>query len=386
MTATADVIIIGGGIAGASIAYHLLQKQPGLQVTLLERNSTCGEGSTGKATGGIRCQFATRINVELTKMGLPLYRNFEAVTGQAIGFREHGYLFVTADPAKVPSMQRNLAMQQEAGVPSQRVSPEECRELFPQLRTDDLIGGTFCPWDASAAPLDAMQGFLSRARERGLQLKLEHEVTDLLVSGGRVTGVRTSQGDFHAGAIINACGPWAARVAKMAGLELRAQPYRRQVFIAPEVPVLGRGLPLTVDLDTGWYIHQEKSGSLLLGGTDKDTTPGFEEKVDWWNGLPPVLEAGVKRVPVLVEAQVSRAYAGLRTLTPDFHAILGEVPGIGGFYLANGFSGHGFMHAPAVGQLLAEIVLDGHATSLDISPLAIGRFANLKQGEDLSMF
>jgi sarcosine oxidase subunit beta len=174
-------------------------------------------------------------------------------------------------------------------------------------------------------------------------------------------------------------------VAQLIGLDLPARPFGRQVFIARELPDLARGVPLTVDLDTGWYMHQEKGGALLLGGTDKDSRPGYEEAVDW-NGLPRVLEAAVRRVPALANAEIARAYAGLRALTPDYHAIVGGVPGIDGFFLANGFNGHGFMHAPAVGRLLAEVVLDGRASSLDITPLSLGRFARAKQGEDHSMF
>lgn len=232
MVRTADVVIIGGGIIGMSIGYHLVSLHPGLSVVLLEKNAFPGQGSTAKATGGIRCQFSTRINVLLTKASLPTFQNFKEEMGQDVGFRPHGYLFVTADPGRLAVLERNVALQNACGVPSRLVGPEEIRELNPAFRVDDLLGGAFCPWDGSASPADTLAGFQARGRERGLQVLVEHEVTAILVEGGRAKGVRTGRGDFYAGAVVNASGPWCRQVLAGIGLEIPALPYRRQVFAA----------------------------------------------------------------------------------------------------------------------------------------------------------
>lgn len=376
---TADVILIGGGIIGLSIAYHLASRAP-LRIVVLEKADQPGTGETAKATGGIRHQFSTAINVRLSQLSLPAYQRFEEDMGESVDLVLHGYLFVTTRAETAAVMRAGLALQQRLGVPARWVTPGEAQKLFRALRTDDLIGGTFCPLDGSASPYGAVQGYLRRCRERGVGILTGQEVTGIDIDNGAVRGVRTPDGVWAAPVVVNAGGPFARRVAALAGVDLPVFPYRRQVFVMTPVPALGRGLPFTVDLDTEWYVHQDRSGALYLGGTDKDTRPGFDEAVDW-DGFDAVAQAALRRVPCLKQARCVRAYAGIRSLTPDHHAILGRVPGLDGFYLANGFSGHGFMHAPAVGRLLAEEILDGRATSADISPLSILRFAGETRSE-----
>ncbi len=375
----ADVLIIGGGIIGLSIAYHVARRGA-CRIIVLERAGQVGTGSTAKATGGIRHQFSTEINVRLTQLSRPAFERFEEEMGEPVDFVQHGYLFVTtrADLAEV--MRAGLRLQQHLDVPSRWVTPAEAAVLFPDLRVDDLVGGTFCPLDGSASPYGAVQGYLRRCRDLGVRVLTEQEVTGIEVDGGRVRGVSTASSGYAAPVVVNAAGPRARAVAAMAGVDLPVHPYRRQVFVMTPVPGLHRGAPLTVDLDTGWYLHQDRSGALYMGGTDKDARPGLEEVVDW-DGFDAVAQAALRRVPRTRDARVARAYAGIRSLTPDFHAILGRVPAVEGFYLANGFSGHGFMHAPAVGQLLAEEILDGRATTIDITPLALTRFAGKGRAE-----
>lgn len=370
---SADVLIIGGGIVGLSIAYHLARRGA-RGVVVLERAGQVGTGSTAKATGGIRHQFSTEINVRLTQLSLPAFARFEEEMGEPVDFVQHGYLFVTTRAERAEVMRAGLRLQQHLGVPSRWVAPDEAAVLFPDLRVDDLIGGTFCALDGSASPYGAVQGYLRRCRALGVRVLTDHEVVGIEVFAGRVRGVRTASGAFACPVVVNAAGPRARDVAAMAGVDLPVHPYRRQVFVMAPVAGLHRGAPLTVDLDTEWYLHQDRSGALYMGGTDKDTRPGLEEVVDW-NGFDAVAQAALRRVPRTRDARVARAYAGIRSLTPDLHAILGSVAQVAGFYCANGFSGHGFMHAPAVGQLLAEEILDGRATTLDTSPLSLSRFA-----------
>lgn len=379
---SADVLVIGGGIIGLSVAYHLARRgAPG--VVVLERAGQVGTGSTAKATGGIRHQFSTEINVRLTQLSLPAFQRFEEEMGEPVDFVQHGYLFVTtrADLAEV--MRAGLRLQHHLGVPSRWATPDEAAYLFPDVRVDDLVGGTFCPLDGSANPYGAVQGYLRRCRDLGVRVLTAQEVIGIEVSGDRVRGVRTASGPFAGPIVVNAAGPRARDVAAMVDVDLPVQPYRRQVFVMTPVPGLHRGAPLTVDLDTGWYLHQDRGGALYMGGTDKDTRPGLEEVVDW-DGFDAVAQAALRRVPRTRDARVVRAYAGIRSLTPDLHAILGAVPQVAGFYCANGFSGHGFMHAPAVGQLLAEEILDGKATTLDLSALSLMRFSGQVRTEATS--
>ncbi len=375
----ADVLIIGGGIAGLSIAYHLVRRGT-RGIVVLERASQVGTGSTAKATGGIRHQFSSEINVRLTQLSLPEFEHFEDELGEPIDFVQHGYLFVTAREDRAEIMRAGLQLQQRLGVPSRWVTPAAAAALFPDLRVDDLVGGTFCAQDGSASPYGAVQGYLRRCRDLGVRVLTDQEAIGIEVARGRVRAVHTPSTSFATPVVVDAAGPHARAVAAMVGLDLPAYPYRRQVFVMAPVDGLSRGVPLTVDLDTEWYMHQDRSGSLYMGGTDKDTRPGLEEVVDW-DGFDAVANAALRRVPRTRDARLVRAYAGIRTLTPDLHAILGPVPGIEGFYCANGFSGHGFMHAPAVGRLLAEEILDGRVTTLDLTPLAVTRFAEQTRGE-----
>ncbi len=376
---TADVLIVGAGVVGLSIAYHLARRGP-LRIIVLERAAQPGLGSTAKATGGIRHQFSTEINVRLTQLSLPAFQRFEEEMGEPVDLVQHGYLFVATREEVAEMMRAGVALQQRLGVPSRWVAPAEVRALFPAVRTDDLLGGTFCPLDGSASPYGTVQGYLRRCRDFGVHILLNNEVVGIEVQEGRVLGVRAASGRYVAPIVVNAAGPYARTVAAMAGVDLPVAPYRRQVFVMTPLPELGRGQPLTVDLDTGWYLHQDRAGALYMGGTDKDTRPGLDDVVDW-GGFDAVAQAALKRVPVLARARVAHAYAGIRSLTPDHHAILGLVPGVSGFYCANGFSGHGFMHAPAVGELLAEEILDGRARTLDITPLRITRFTDRTRTE-----
>lgn len=370
----ADVVIIGAGVSGLSIAYHLAEKKPGLKIIVLEKEKFPGMGSTAQCTGGIRHQFSSRVNIGLTKLSLPYLKGFSGAMSYPVYFRQQGYLFVTSDPGRLESFEEMVSLLHDLDIPAQVYPPGRLGELYPFMRTEDLLGGSFCPLDGYADPHGVTQGYLKQALKRGVLVCTEEEVLGISVSAGEVVSVRTSRREIAAPAVVNAAGPYFSRVAALAGLSLPARPYRRQVYVCGPVNAIGGRIPLTVDMDTGLYIHAEKSGTLLLGGTDRDTAPGLDTNVDQ-SLLPEFIESAVKRFPALEEARLQRAYVGIRCLTPDYHAILGEAPGVKGFFCAGGFSGHGFMHSPATGMIMSDLILKGSTSLADISELSPGRFA-----------
>jgi sarcosine oxidase subunit beta len=230
-----------------------------------------------------------------------------------------------------------------------------------------------------------LQSFLARGKSRGLRLRTGHPVTGIVKSADRVSGVTTPQGEWSAPVVIDCAGPYADQVAAMAGVEIPSKPYRRQVMVTEPLPILPEVFPLIVDLDTGFYVHRQGRSAVLMGGTDKDVKPGLDTTVDW-DAFDAVFRAAALRVPPLADAQVMRAYAGVRDLTPDYHGILGPAAEAPGLYLACGFSGHGFMHAPAIGILMSEILLDGRATSMDVEALSLDRFAAGRLRAEANMF
>jgi sarcosine oxidase subunit beta len=382
---TADVVVIGGGIIGASVASHLLARNSRLKIVLLEKEGEVGTGSTATATGGIRHQFSTETNVRLTQLSYPYFSNAKRILGRSVDFVCHGYLFVTTDRRTLAQLTENVALQQRLGVKSRLLRVSEMHALLPQLVVDDLAGGAFCPDDGSADPYGLLQAFLGLARARGLRVLTSEAVVSVDRDGDRVSGVTTPRDRYRAPIVVNAAGPYADRVGALAGVAIPSKPYRRQVLVTEPVPDLPETFPLTVDLDTGWYVHRQGKSAVLMGGTDKDRHPGYDTTVDW-EAFDLVFKAAAKRVPPLAEAKVMRAYAGLRDLTPDYHGILGAARAAPGFYVACGFSGHGFMHAPAIGLLMAELILDGRATSMDVAPLELERFERGALHAETSMF
>lgn len=383
---TVDVVIAGGGIIGVSTAYHLLVRRPGLRVVVLEREAQLGTGATSKATGGIRHQFSTPVNVRLTQLSYPEFLRFPEEHGQEIGFRQNGYLFCSAQAETWAQMERGAELQRSLGVPVRTLAPDEIGAIVPDLRTEDLRGATYCAIDASASPSDALHGYLASARARGAEIVTRSAVIGIETAGARVRAVRTPDETYATEFLVDAAGPNVADVGLLAGVEIPARPFRRQVFVMAADAAVPTGMPVTVDMDSGWYFHQEAGGRLLFGGTDKDNRPGIEPAVDW-DGFDAVAHAALARAPALAErARISGAYCGIRTLTPDHHAIVGPVPGLAGFLIATACNGHGFMHAPAVGMLLAEEILDDGARSLDLAPLSIERFAAGRHVDEAATF
>ena len=365
----ADVVIVGGGIIGASIAYHLATR--GVRdVVVLEREQL-GGGSTTRNAGGVRLQFSTEINVRLSLRSLPRIEHFEEEMGVDPHLRQVGYLFLITEQRDVAPFEESLAMWQRLGVPVQRLDAAGVHQVFPELRVDDLRFATLCMRDGYCDPTSLLNGYVARAREKGVKFREHEAVTAMTREGDRVTAVRTAKGDIACNTIVNAAGAWGAEVGKLAGVDLPIKPLRRQIFVTDPVPGLDSDFPLTVEFASGLYFHRE-SGGVLMGMADPTDGPGFDASVNW-DFLPTLVERALYRLPVLERANVKTGWAGFYEDTPDKHPIIGAVPGLAGFLCAAGFSGHGIMHAPATGEAIAELIVDGR-TSLDVTPLAYDRF------------
>lgn len=385
-----DAVILGAGVIGASVAWHLASRGC-RNVLVLERGPEPGVGSTGRATGGFRAQFGTEVNIRLSLLSREKLRRFRDEVGGDPGYRPCGYLFLAADEGQLAALRSLQPLQRSLGLTEvQEVGPEDVRRLNPAVRLDDIPGGTFCPTDGFIRPLDILNGYLDAARRMGVQVEFGTEVVGLEIeeSGGerRIAGVRTSRGTIPTRMVVNATGAWAASVAQMAGVDLPVEPARRQ--IAPTEPFTGlpEDMPLTIFLEDGFHLRVRDGRVLLLWPTEEPHPDPFDTTFDerWLAGLLPRAHA---HIPILAEARIDRArcWAGLYEMSPDKHAILGEAPGVRGLFLANGSSGHGVMHAPALGHLLAELILDGEARSLDVRPLRPSRFAEGQLNKEISL-
>ncbi len=368
---TAPVVVIGAGCIGAAIAYHLGLK--GVKdVVVLERELFSGAGSTGKCAGGIRQQFSSKVNVRICQESVRQFERFHEEMGVEDAFWQVGYLFLLSDEPSWAAFQRQAEFQRTLGLPVQTLTPAEVKDRLPMVSVDGVLGGTFCATDGLADPHRITQAYEAGARALGAKFRFGETVTGLRMEGARVTGVKTTQGDIHTPMVVNAAGAWAAGIAKWAGVDLPVLPYRRHCFITKPLAFVDEKLPMIVDMKTGVYMHRE-SGGLLLGLADKDEPSSFDTSTNW-DFLEKVVEGAMDRIPALGEAEIATGWAGLYETTPDHNSILGPPANVQGFLLANGFSGHGFMQAPAVGQLIAEWIVDGRP-GLDVSELRLERFA-----------
>ena len=370
---TADVVIIGGGVMGVSAAYHLARRGC-THIVLLEKGPFLGMEATGKCAGGIRYQFSTEINVRLSLLSLPMLERFHEELGQEIGLSWPGYLFLLDNEADVAAFRRNVAMQNRLGVPSQILTQAEAQALAPLVQMEDIVAASWHAGDGLADPNSVVQGYAAGARRLGAQILTGVEATGIHVHAGRITAVDTPQGAIATRAVVNAAGPWAGRVAALAGVDLPILPLRRQIVVTTPLPGLPADFPFVIDFSRSLYFHRE-SGGILTGQSNPHETPGFDQSVDRsWTEQH--LELAAWRLPLLAEAAVRSEWAGLYENTPDAHPVIDRLDAPQDFVVVAGFSGHGFMHGPVAGLLAAELLLDGHAHTLDISPLSFRRFSD----------
>ncbi len=369
---TADIIIIGGGIVGASIAYHLATRAQ-KDVILLEKEYLC-EGSTGLSVGGFRQQFSNPANIRLSQETLNGFKHFKEDFGVDIDMHQVGYLFMAREKDIWDDLKNGVQIQKKYSVPVELLSPEEISHRWPYIKTQDLLGGTFCPEDGYADPYPVTMALARSAQSRGVHIIEKTRVTDLGVERGQVKGVKTTRGDISAPIVINAAGPWGGEVSRMAGIKLPVRPYRRQVFIISCINQIPGPVPMVIDLDSRHYFRGE-SKMILTGMSDLNEPSSFNLLVDQ-EFMVKVIEALVYRAPILANSRLIRGWAGLYAITPDENPIIGTITEIEGFYCAIGFSGHGFQHGPAVGRILSELICDGK-TDFDLSPFAHDRFGKI---------
>jgi sarcosine oxidase, subunit beta len=375
MIRSADVVIIGGGIVGASIAHQLTAAGCG-SVVILERESSQGKGSTGKSMGGVRAQFSTPVNIQMSLYSIPFFRDFERNMSHPSGYRAQGYLFVATAQRHLDYLRANYERQVAAGLKTASlVTRDDIVAMVPQLRSDDILGGSFCSTDGFVDPYSVMTGFTLCAVDQGAQLIRDAQVTGLSLDAKGVASVETAQGSIATRTVVNAAGAWSAEIAKMAGLDLPVEPLRRMLVPTEPFDKVAHSAPMVVDMSSGFHFRPEGLG-VLMAWADPEEKPGYKMNFDR-GFIEKILTRAVDRVPVFEELEVnsSRAWAGLYEMTPDHHPILGAAPGVDGLYFANGFSGHGVMHSPATGKILADLILKGTTDLIDAHLLDYARFS-----------
>jgi sarcosine oxidase, subunit beta len=373
------ILVIGGGVVGASVAYHLTQRGA-KNVTILERENALGCGSTGKATGGIRQQFGTEINVKMSQYSIDFLQN----CGFETGYEPRGYLFFATNENELNYLQSNVNLQKQMGVNDvDMVDKETIKTMISGLNCDDIAGGSFCQSDGFINPLALLKGFTENAS--GLKIETANEVLQIETKNGKVTAVQTNKGKIEADKIVLCTGAWAKKLAASCGVDLPVEPLRRQIVWAKTSEKLPENLPMVIDIGSGFhfrpavdFVNPSENGdgkSVLFAYPEREESFGLKTDFDE-TFIPKVIERAKHRAKFLAEAEIIRekCRAGLYEISPDHHAILGDCD-IEGLYFACGFSGHGVMHSPATGRALSEIILDGESKFLDVSCLSLSRFA-----------
>jgi len=373
---TADVVIIGGGVVGCSIAYHLARRGA-RDVLVLERDAV-GAGTTSKAAGGIRAQFPTETEIRFSLEAIRVFERFQEEFGVDPGYRKIGYLFLISESEDLRGYESRVALQRSLGVDVRIIAPSEAKALVPALHVDDLIAAVWGPDDGMAGPAEVTNGFARRARELGARIVEGVAVEGIELQGGRATAVVTAAGTVETRVVVNAAGPAAARVGRLAGVDLPVHPRRRHIFFTEPFPDIPGPVPLTTDRASGFYFRKEMEQVLLSPGDVEDVGDDFDVAVDRAK-IGETVEKAIHRLPILEKARIAGGWAGLRPLTPDDHAIIGWAPGVEGFFVAVGFGGHGFQHSPTTGRVVSEWLTDG-APSMDLSLFAPDRFARGQSG------
>ncbi len=367
---TADIVIIGGGVMGASAAYHLAKR--GMKnIVLLEKEEFFGTGATGRCAGGVRYQFSTEINIKLSLESLPMIERFEDELDKDVNYRKCGYLLIATNESDAAAFRRNVELQNSLGVHTQFLTGDEVRSRLPLMMFEDALAGTFNQEDGIVDPNSVVAGYIGVAQKIGVRALNRAEVTGIRVSRDQVEAVETSQGVIQTRMILDAAGPWAGQIGQMAGVQIPIIPIRRQMFTTNPLKAVPEDFPFVIDFAQSLYFHREGEG-LLIGMSNQAEKPGFDQHIDdefeFVN-----LEAAIKRMPPLEQASRASHWAGLYEVTPDAHPIFGG-SNIKGFSICAGFSGHGFMHGPVSGKLISEFILDRKFSTLDVSMLDLARF------------
>lgn len=379
---TAQVVIIGAGVMGASIAYHLAARGC-TDVVILEKEPTEVSGTTARSVAGLRHQFSTPVNVRMSIYSIERIRHFTEEVGGHADFKPIGYLFLLDNPETWQRYQESVAMQRSLGVRVELLTPEEAARFVPQTNIEGLVGATYGPEDGHCDAHGIAMGYLRRARDLGVRLLRETPAIGIDVASGRVTTVHTPSGSISCDLVVNAAGPYAGEVGALAGLDIPVRPYRRSVYMTEPFPAIPSPMPLIVDVGSGFYMRKEQE-NILFGGSNYNEPSSHSLQVDW-DWLDTLLEKGLSRFPILERAGLAEklCWAGSYEITTDHMPILGRHPALPNYVDASGFSGHGIMHSPATGMLIAEEILDGRAHTIDINELRIDRFLQQHTRDEL---
>jgi sarcosine oxidase subunit beta len=370
----ASVVIVGGGVMGLSAAFHLARA--GVRDVVLIEKDELGSGSTCKAAGGVRAQFSDAVNIELGLRSLRAFETFADDFGQEIDLHQVGYLFLLDRPEHVAEFEKNVALQNELGVPSLMIDVAEAKRRSPLISTEGLLAAAFSPTDGHCTPESVVMGYAAAARRAGARIVRGCAVTGIVRDGDTVTAVETDHGTIATEAVICTAGPWSKAIGEMVGVDLPVEPVRRQIITTEAIPGLAHDTPFTIDFSSSFYFHNEGPG-LLIGMSDPDEVTGFNlQRSEEW--LPRLGDAIEHRAPALADVGLGSGWAGLYEMTPDHNGLIGEAEGVSRFLYATGFSGHGFLMGPAVGEVLRDLYL-GDDPVVDVSPLDVRRF----DGRDL---
>ncbi|ADB29996.1 FAD dependent oxidoreductase [Kribbella flavida DSM 17836] len=369
MPDAADVVIVGGGVIGTSIAFHLAEA--GVQRVLLLEKDSLGAGSTSKAAGGVRANFSDEVNVALGARSLAAFADFGVRPGQEIDLHRVGYLFLLSTDEQVAAFEQSTRVQNELGGPTRMISVDEAVALAPLISPDGLVAACFSPDAGHCTPESVVLGYATAARRLGAQLVTGCAVTDIDVEGNEIRRLRTSRGTVRTRSVICAAGAWSAQLGAYAGVDLPVVPLRRQIVVTAGIPGLPDNLPMTIDFTSTFYFHREGPG-LLVGMSDPSEQPGFHlDRTEAW--LPGLTAAMQHRAPSLLDVGLTGGWAGLYEMTPDHNALIGEDEDVSRFLYATGFSGHGFLQGPAVGEVVRDLYLR-RTPVVDVSPLHADRF------------
>ncbi|MCB2231451.1 FAD-binding oxidoreductase [bacterium] len=371
MRQTADAVVIGGGIIGMATAFYLAREKFG-NIVVLEKERFFGSGSTSKAAGGIRAQFTTKVNIEMSMLAEKIFANFKEETGHDALYDQVGYMFLLSRDKDIELFRKAYELQLSLGLKAELLEPGQIGKYAPHVRIDDIKLATFCHDDGLGDPAEFLSGYEHAAREHGVELNVEADVTGIDVESGKITRVRTSKGDIATPLVVNAAGAWSGLIAKMVGADLKVKPYPRQCVTTAELDFMEPYFPMVVDVASGLYCHKESKG-ILLGWANKDSESTFDCSIlpDYTDGI---LERALDRIPQLETAEVANQWTGLYETTPDHRAVIGWEPSVEGMFHVTGFSGHGFMHAPSAGIVSMEMIM-GRKLSIDISDLSPERFS-----------
>lgn len=381
MSKNYDAIIIGGGIIGLATAFNLANMKFG-KILVLEKEMFVGSGATAKCAGGIRAQFFSKVNIEVSMKSIEIFEKFEEITGEPALYDQVGYMFVLTEEDTIGPYLEAAELQKSLGLDIKICGPDEVAKIAPPVKTDDVIKATFHQRDGLGDPHEFMQGYFRAGKRLGVEILTEKPVTGINLNSGKVAGVQTADEQFTAPLVVCAAGPQSKLIGQMVGVKIPIEPYRRQIVTSGQLDFIPATMPMVVDVSSGLYCHKESKG-LLMGWADPDVKPAFDESQDPdYNDN--ILMKALDRIPQLETAEVANSWAGLYETTPDHHAIIDFADEVEGFFINSGFSGHGFMHAPGAGLIAGELIT-GQTPCVDVERLALRRFAEGKVEEETNV-